>query len=455
MHDDVAMEGFDEGPQPNQEQRRAIELLEAGENVLLTGVAGTGKTFCLNTWLEARGREGVAVTASTGIAATHLDGCTIHRFSGCGIGNKPAAAVANTYWWKENVCPAIQATQVLVIDEISMLDGMMFELVGDLCRRAKRHTFAVPFGGMQVVLVGDMGQLAPVEQEEKGFAFETDLWWGLDLKHVELKRVMRQREAEFVRVLHGIRDGNLDQAGYQLLQSRVGAYDPDAISAVRLMTHNKDVDRVNSARLDLLPGKAKIWASVDRGSAKALERLDRACLSPAKLRLKVGARIMATKNTPLFANGQLGVVLGWDSKYGQPRIIVQFDGHGHETSVYVAEWKNTAVTTRPKDDGSGTTVSEKTEAIRKQFPLRLAWAITVHKSQGMTLEKVSVDLRKCFAPGQAYVALSRAKTLAGLNIEAWRGQQSIITHPTVSAFNRGEYALPEEEAMAPGMDMSF
>lgn len=450
----VALEGFDDRPTPNREQARAIELLEAGENVLLTGVAGTGKTFTLNAWLESRGREGVAVTASTGIAATHLSGCTIHRFSGCGIGNRPAAAIANTYYFKEVVAPAIEATQVLIIDEISMLDGLTFELIGDLCRRAKGHSYAVPFGGLQVVLVGDMGQLAPVEEEEKGFAFETDLWWNLDLKHVELTRVMRQREADFVRVLQGVRDGRLDQEGYHLLQQRVDAYDPDKQEAVRLMTHNRDVDRVNDARLGQLPGKAKVFRAEDRGDPKALARLDRSCLSPRELRLKKGARVMATKNTPLFANGQLGHVVGWDEKYGEPRIVVQFDGYPHPTSVYPAEWKNTQVTTRKKDDGK-TTISERTEASRKQFPLRLAWAITVHKSQGMTLEKVSVDLRNCFAPGQAYVALSRAKTLDGLNIEAWRGQGSIITHPTVSAFIRGEYELPVEEAAEPSMDMSF
>lgn len=454
---DIAMEGFDDGPQPNREQAEAIRLLEAGENVLLTGVAGTGKTFCLNKWLEKRGREGVAVTASTGIAATHLDGCTIHRFSGCGIGNRPAAAIANTYYWKDQVSPAIRATQVLIIDEISMLDGLMFELIGDLCRRAKRHTVNVPFGGLQVVLVGDMGQLAPVEEEEKGFAFETDLWWALDLKHVELKQVMRQREAEFVRVLHGIRDGQLGQDGFQLLQQRVNAYDPDAEGAVRLMTHNRDVDRVNDGRLNKIPGKAKIFKAKERGDAKALERLDKNCLSPRDLRLKPGARVMMTKNVGGLANGQLGTVVRWDEQYGSMRIVVRFDGFRHDTSVYPAEWKNTQVTTSTKEDEDGkkTTVRERTEAARIQYPLRLAWAITVHKSQGMTLGKVSVDLRNCFAPGQAYVALSRAKTLDGLNIEAWRGAGSIITHPTVAAFNRGEYELPQGEDAVVGLDMAF
>jgi len=449
----AAMEGFDR-PGPNPEQARAIALLDGGENVFLTGVAGTGKSFALNSWLSwlsgERERD-VAVTASTGIAATHIGGCTVHSWCGCGIADKKAGTIAGKWWWKERVKPCIEATDVLVIDEVSMLDGITFELISDLCARA-RGCKGLPFGGMQVVLVGDMGQLAPVEEEEKGFAFETDTWWDAGFKMVELKRVMRQSDAEFVRVLQGVRNGHLGPGGIELLGARVGAYDPEERDAVRLMSHNETVDAVNNRKLGAIPGTEGLFIAQDMGEEKAMIQLDKTCLSPRRLRIKKGARVMCTKNGMGYVNGSMGYVEGWGKEFGEECITVRLD-NGCTIGIYREEWKRTKMVA-----GSDGRLQEQVVARRRQFPLRLAWAVTIHKSQGMTLDLVSVDLSRVFAPGQAYVALSRARTLDGLNIEGWRGPDSVIAHPTVMAFVNGTYTLPppvDELATPTTMDMAF
>lgn len=448
----AAMDGFDTGPVPNPEQARAIALLDAGECVLLTGPAGVGKTWVINHWLKKRGRDGVAVTASTGIAATHIGGSTVHSWSGCGIANKKASTIAGQWWWRDRVAPYIRDTDVLLIDEVSMLDGVTFELIGELCRRARKAPPGLPFGGLQVVLVGDMGQLAPVEEQERGFAFETDTWWDLGIQTVELTQVMRQRDASFIRVLQEVRDGTLSFEAYNVLAGRVRAFDPEARDAVRLMTHNAQVETVNTQKLRMLPGEERLFKAEDYGDEKALKRLNKNCLSPRELRLKVDARVMLTKNDPagFYVNGSLGWVEGWEKRYGEESIKVRLDD-GNTINVYVTEWKNTKTVF---DKGQKRTY-EKVEARRRQYPLRLAWSITIHKVQGMTLGCVSVDLTHVFAPGQAYVALSRARTLEGLNIEGWQGQDSVIAHPTVGAFVRGEYVLPAAEEAVETMHMSF
>ncbi len=441
----AAMEGFDK-PRPNPEQARALELLEGGDNVFLTGVAGTGKSFALNAWLEERGRDGVAVTASTGIAATHIGGCTVHSWSGCGIANKKAGTIAGKWWWKDWVKPRIKAADVLVIDEVSMLDGITFELISDLCARA-RGCRGLPFGGLQIVLVGDMGQLSPVEEDARGFAFETDTWWDADFKTVELRRVMRQSDKTFVRVLQEIRNGTMGRESMRILRDRIRAFDPEERDAVRLMSHNAKVDRLNEEKLKRLPGKAKTFVADDVGEEKAVIQLDKTCLSPKRLTLKADARVMLTKNGVGYVNGSMGYVEGWGAPYGEERIVVRLDDGG-TIDVYREEWRRTKV--EVGDDGIPV---EKVEARRRQFPLRLAWAITIHKSQGMTLDTVSVDLSRVFAAGHAYVALSRARALEGLNIEGWRGAGSVSAHPTVMAFVNGTYELPE--AAPETVDMQF
>lgn len=414
------------------DQQRAIEVLNSGKNVFLTGCAGTGKTATLYYWLSTVSGKCIAVTASTGIAATHLGGQTVHAWSGAGMCDGEPEEIASKWFWRENVRPQMAMTDILVIDEVSMLDGDAFGLIDQLCRYAKaKHD--LPFGGMQVILVGDMGQLAPVDEENKGYAFETDTWWDAGFTMIELTTVHRQADRAFAQVLREVRDGCLSPYGEQMLCSRVRVFDPErAPEAVRILTHNRMVDEINDRRLNSLPGEPSVYKSDDYGRQEHIDILDRHCLSPKVLRLKPGARVMFTKNDRggLFVNGTLGVV---GSIQGND-IWIMIDGRTVPFAVQRVEWTM----------NMGYEKGSPLIARRVQFPLRLAWAITVHKSQGCSLDRVSADLVASFAPGQVYVALSRARTLQGLNIERWGGKRSIQTHPTVLDFVNGRYILPRD-----------
>lgn len=412
----------------SEEQWRVIDLINAGKNVFLTGVAGTGKSYLLNAWLSAKWRGDVALTASTGIAATHINGRTVHSWCGCGIGNKEAETISYGHKWHEETRLRIAATKVLVLDEIGMIDGATFELIEKLCRIA-RERMTEPFGGLQVILVGDMGQLAPVE-DQNCFAFESPVWWEANLHMIELKEVHRQEEKVFVDLLRKIRMGQIDQSGLAMIHKRIKAFDPDAApAAMRVTTHNNKAEIINDQKLRALPGPLSTYHAEEHGEEWALEQLNNSCLSPRKLELKIGARVMFTRNETggLYVNGTMGTV----TKATADRIVVTTD-KGREIYVAEADWE--------------LEFSGGDKATRKQYPLRLAYALTIHKGQGCTFDRISIDLGDAFAPGQAYVALSRARTLEGLNIERWGGARSIITHPTVQKFIRGQYE-PEPGAM--------
>ena len=412
-------------------QKKAMSHLEDGSNVFLTGVAGTGKTLILNSWLHSQDPDRVAVTASTGIAATHLGGRTIHSWSGCGIGQRQASEIVYTKYWQDRIGPVIAHTKALVIDEISMLDGKIFQLVDDLCRRgANRHK---PFGGLQVILVGDMGQLPPVQAEEHGFVFQTQAWKDLKLLTVRLTNVVRQQNKEFADLLNRVRLGELTDADLSVLEGRVGAFDPEQTNACRLMTHRAQAASINDRRLDLTPGRKRIYRSKDTAETDNYRNLlNKTCLSPEELELKIGARVMFTKNGEGYVNGTIGTIKELPKKGGNITVLLP---SGSLLTVEPVTWKIEA--TVPVTDRKGKSkgkVERQTVASRRQYPLVLAWAITIHKSQGMTLDAVSVDLSKTFSPGQAYVALSRVRSLEGLNIEGWRGRACVMANPQVLDF---------------------
>lgn len=466
--------GWAPKPKPfvlSPDQEHALTVMDSGVPFLLTGPAGTGKTFVLNYWLKHRApflkRQKVAKTASTGIAATHIDGRTIHSWAGIGKGEGTAKTITEDprWGWQFRCAPRIRQTDVLVLDEASMIDGRTFSLISDVCKIARGpgggiykktqeqiERAKLPFGGIQLALVGDMGQLSPVE-DETGYAFETEEWWDAGVQVLELTTVHRQEDQAFVDVLREIRDGRLSDGGRALLESRVRAYDPDADPpAVHIFTTNNQVDGVNGEKLRAIQAEEFLYLAVEEGDAKGLEQIDKNCLSPRELRLKVGARVMFTRNEPSasdgpgrYVNGTLGTVT-WATKDGCevttdtgyvicPEQAIWEQGVDSGNLYVPDKWTRKPVLRRHAAKG---------EAVRLQIPLRLAWAITAHKSQGFSMDRVSVNLRHCFAPGQAYVALSRVRTLAGLNIADWAGAASIIAHPDAIRFMRGEYAPPPE-----------
>lgn len=401
-------------------QTEALTILSTGVNVFLTGEPGSGKTHTVNAyveWLRARGIE-PAITASTGIAATHIHGMTIHSWSGIGIRDSLSEAELDAIASKEHVARRIQKTNILIIDEVSMLSADTLSLVDRVCKEVRRKP-ELPFGGIQVVLVGDFFQLPPIMRGGNApFAFESSVWNDLHPVVCYLTEQHRQEDPKFLEILSSIRTQEADHTTASAILAReteeLTSEEHDDIP--RLFTHNADVDKLNDDRLARLEGRAVSYGMQGTGAPPLIEALKRGCLSPEKLTLKEGAVVMGTKNLPLIGlwNGSLGIVTGFERGTNYPLVEMR---DGRTLTVAPAEW---AV-----EEGG------KTRAKVTQIPLRLAWAITVHKSQGMSLDAAVVDLSRAFEYGQGYVALSRVRTLEGLFILGW-SENALLVHPEVA-----------------------
>lgn len=382
-------------------QERALEILKTGGNVFLTGEPGAGKTYVINqyiAWLEAAGLH-VAVTATTGIAATHIGGMTIHSWSGIGIRDQLTPYDLDKISSTEKTCKRIKKAQVLVIDEISMLDGSVLEMVDKVCRVVRNS--AESFGGLQVVFVGDFFQLPPITKQGDmmRYAFESRAWEDARPLICYITEQYRQDDELFLSLLKSIRSGDVEEEHYTLLseQTDIGY---EGIEPTKLYTHNADVDAVNAGKLKELAGSVRKFTMSGSGNKQLQQGLAKNCLSPELLELKEEAMVMCTKNNfeAGYVNGTLARVMGFDSE-GMPMIVTT---EGKEITMKPASWE-------VREDN-------KLLAQVEQVPLRLAWAITVHKSQGMSLDAAEVDLSKAFVFGQGYVALSRVRTLEGLKM---------------------------------------
>lgn len=398
-------------------QAQALSILKTGANVFLTGEPGSGKTHTVNAfvaWLRSQGIE-PAITASTGIAATHIHGMTIHAWSGIGVRTSLSEADVDQIASKEHVVRRIQKTTTLIIDEISMLSAPVLAMVDMVCREVKRNT--LPFGGIQVVLVGDFFQLPPIGRgnDRPAFAFQSSVWEDLHPLICYLTEQHRQDDPRFLSVLSSIRAADPDPTTVSVIMSREAEIEGFEEDVPRLFTHNVDVDKLNQEQLAKLPGSPKRYAMNGTGAPPLIEALKRGCLSPELLELKEGAVVMGTKNIPALglANGTLGTVISFERGTNYP-VIETHDGR--TITVAPVEW---AV-----EEGG------KARAKIAQVPLRLAWAITVHKSQGMSMDAAAIDLSRAFEYGQGYVALSRVRTLEGLHILGW-SEQALIVHPLV------------------------
>lgn len=381
-------------------QDTALGILKTGRNVYLTGAAGAGKTHVLRRYIEylRAHHANVAVTASTGIAATHLQGMTIHSWSGIGVRDYLSDYDLDALSQKQQLVRRISRTDVLIIDEISMLAPTMLDMVDAVCRELKRDTRA--FGGLQVIFAGDFFQLPPVVRGQKttvDFAYAAESWQRADIRTCYLTEQHRHQKDPLLAILHDIRDGALTQRSRDLLVQRQGAELKENEYAVVLHTHNENVDAHNAKELKKIDASTATYTMESNGRSAMIAGLKRSVLAPEILELKVGARIMFVKNDPerRYANGTLGTITDVSGVY--PEVAT------HDGRRIIAE----PVSWEVVEDG-------KVRASVTQVPLRLAWAITVHKSQGMTLDAVAIDLSRAFVPGQGYVALSRARTLDGL-----------------------------------------
>lgn len=426
-----------DAPALSDAQRRAAQLVAARRNVLLTGAAGTGKSHALRHCLATSCANRVTFrTAPTGLAACELGpgALTLNAFAGIGraetsdtedvlLARVKASTSAVRRW---------RIVEVLVVDEVSMLDGRMLDAL-DFIGRALRRKDA-PFGGIQLVLCGDFHQLPPVARDDRfQFAFEAAAWGEAKFEVVQLKDPFRQKDPSFFRILNAVRVGHLDPASLAALQERcvaarksytvpgaAGAAPPsDGIMATKLYTHRADVERENVLALAELQADLQSYDAVDTGppgdASLLAARLDSACPARRRLRLRLGAQVMLVRSVAPakgLVNGARGVVTGFSKASKLP--VVRF-ACGIETTVAHVKWELAGIS-------------------RTQLPLDLAWALSVHKSQGMSLDRVEVSLERAFAHGQAYVALSRVRSLEGLTIVGNITAEQCAAHPKVLAF---------------------
>ena len=381
-------------------QERALDILKTGANVFLTGEPGAGKTHVINqyiAWLEAAGLK-VAVTASTGIAATHIGGMTIHSWSGLGIRDQLSSYDLDQIGTNEKIVKRAKNVHALIIDEISMLDGKVLDMVDQIMRTVRQKPEA--FGGLQIVVVGDFFQLPPVTRngDMMRYAFESRAWESAKPLVCYLTEQHRQEDEMLLGLLGSIRRNQIEEDHYTLLQEQTEiAF--EHVEPTRLYTHNADVDAVNSAKLAELPAPSRTFRMSGNGRKPLVEGLMKNCLSPEFLYLKEDALVMCTKNNfeEGYVNGTLGRITRFEEGYP---VIETTDGE--LITMKPTTWEIVE--------------DKKVLASIEQLPLRLAWAITVHKSQGMSLDAAEIDLSKAFVYGQGYVALSRVRSLQGLKV---------------------------------------
>lgn len=411
----------------NMTQDQALQILKTGANVFLTGEPGSGKTHTINlfvSYLRAHLIE-PAITASTGIAATHIGGMTIHSWSGIGIKSRLSNYELDEISSNEYIVKRLRRAKILIIDEVSMLLPETLSSIDAISREVRQSR--EPFGGLQVIFVGDFFQLPPVTKRDEEeavqtamikevparFAYDSPAWARAKPLVCYLTEQYRQDDDNYLAVLSAIRHGVFGDEHLRRLESRkVGARGAPE-QAPKLFSHNIDVDRVNDEMLAQLPDASRKFIMSARGRDRVVETLKKSCLSPEMLALKIGAAVMFTKNNPKegFANGTLGTVSGFNRENNHP--IVKTRG-GRQIEVEPMDWM-------VEDNG-------KILGEISQLPLRLAWAITVHKSQGMSMDEAVMDLSRVFEFGQGYVALSRVRRLRGLYLLGWN-ERAFQVHP--------------------------
>jgi ATP-dependent exoDNAse (exonuclease V) alpha subunit len=412
-------------------ERRFAAAAQAGRNCFLTGMAGTGKSTTLRAFIRDSIKR-VDVTAPTGVAALNVGGMTIHRFCGMMLGPQPGQSNEEYYEAlrrdpRKSILAGfnrVRRCEVLVIDEVSMLPGRQLDFVEFLFRQLRGRDEA--FGGCQVIATGDFLQLPPVRTSDNApydWAFQSRAWEAAEFKTISLEIVRRQDEPAFVRALSEFRVGHVWGDTARLLQSRVRSFPPAGMP--RLFTHNVQVDKWNAFQLSELPGEETVLEAEQTGPEHQREFLTKNLLTPATLLLKPGAMVMFTVNKnesgrrdPLFVNGQMGIA----EEIHPEAVMVK--SHGEAVRVEPFTWRYDS--------------NDPEAATFTQFPLRLAWAMTIHKSQGLTLDSAYLDIRAAREPGQAYVAVSRVRTLAGLQFKEWfKGVH--VSPDAIEFYRRGQF----------------
>lgn len=414
--------------------RKIIETTDT--HLFLTGRAGTGKTTFLRR-LQLESPKRMVVLAPTGIAAINAGGVTIHSFFQLSFAPYiPGAKVPTSYAMKKHKLALIKSIDLLVIDEISMVRADLLDAVDNALRKY-RHS-SLPFGGVQLLLIGDLQQLAPVVKDEEWsmlklyyetpYFFSSKALSNAEYVTVELEKVYRQRDTHFLSLLNEVREGNVSQQTLDALNQR---YEPNFVPKkedgyIQLVTHNWQAHQINSHEMDLLPGNIFTYKAEVKGKFPEMSYPTDEVLS-----LKLGAQVMFVKNdmNKLFYNGMIGEIV----KITEDDFTVRPNNNPEKLiKVHPEVWENTryAIDEKTKE------IKEVVDGTFSQFPVKLAWAITIHKSQGLTFEHVMIDAHASFAHGQTYVALSRCKTLEGIVLTSTIPPSAIIADRFIDQFNQ-------------------
>ncbi|SNX84453.1 related to PIF1 - DNA helicase involved in mitochondrial DNA repair and telomere length control [Melanopsichium pennsylvanicum] len=453
----------------SQEQRKVLQMVvEESKSVFFTGSAGTGKSVLLREIIKelrrkhARRPDSVAVTASTGIAACNIGGVTVHSFSGIGLGKESTAELTSKIRKNRKAAARWARTQVLIIDEISMVDPALLDKLEEIARLIRKKPDK-PFGGIQVVITGDFFQLPPViPGSNVTFAFDAQCWNKVMQHKVNLTQVFRQKDESFVTMLNEMRFGKLSQKTIDAFKKleRVPTYDEDIVPT-ELFPRREDVDRANMDRLNALQTESQSYRAQDGGSlvGEARERVLQNSIALPVLHVKKGAQVMLIKNLDeTLVNGSVGKVIDFmdDSEYDKQTGALDAmtelskedrDKINRPTSArkwplvrfHLANGQTRDYLTRPETWKTELPDGE-IQASRMQVPLILAWAMSIHKSQGQTLPCCKINLNRVFERGQAYVALSRATSLEGLQVIGFRADK-VMAHPRVIAWSQSLIAF--------------
>ncbi len=422
----------------NKELRTAWDFVEStGRSIFLTGKAGTGKTTFLKTVME-RSRKRPIIVAPTGVAAINAGGVTIHSFFQLSFSPYvPGAKVESKFDFGKEKRKIIASSDLLIIDEISMVRADLLDAIDAVLRRFREH--GQPFGGMQLLMIGDLAQLTPVvtPEDERMLKpyYDTPYFFGskalqqIDYVTIQLTHVYRQQDASFVALLNEIREGHPSAEALAKLNSRSLTPGPspkgEGSGYIRLTTHNNLANFYNESELQKLPGRSYQYRAEVKGTFP-----EYSYPTAETLVLKEGAQVMFVKNDPSsehkYYNGRIGRVM----EASENRLTVYCEGDAEAIEVEPLEWENTRYTLNEQTRE----IESEVQGTFKQLPLRLAWAITIHKSQGLTFDRAIIDANQSFAPGQVYVALSRCRTLEGLVLASPLDACAVINDERVDSY---------------------
>ncbi len=402
-------------------QSKALEVLKCQGNVFLTGAAGTGKSFLLNHYLKDKNAEDFPIVASTGAAAVLVGGRTFHSFFGLGILEGGAEETVRRAIRNRKLAYRLNRAACVIIDEVSMLPGIAIAAAEAIARAVRKDES--PWGGLRIIAVGDFAQLPPIARDNvaKDWAFTHEAWEASDFQPALLSTVMRTQDLEFLKILNFVRVGTVNQEVVDFLNARTDVAD-DLSDATRLFPHRAQAERFNQMRLSSIDGPTYSFETTYEGEDRYIEATRKSVPIPDTLVLKRGALVMMRRNDQSgkmrYVNGSLGYVRSIRDECISVELlngdVIDCEREGFN---YL--------------DGDG-----KEVAVAWNFPVTLAWATTIHKAQGASLDRMVVNLEHLWEPGQAYVALSRVRSSAGLTIEKWN-PHSIRAEPLVTKFYDG------------------